>query len=377
MSAAVGVSAFTLSYAVAYAATPFQTHANRYRAYSDGETVLCVPVAAAPYMSMQKRTEHILRESKTLVTDGKMPAETYIYTPGPVYRAAGVFARDFLYQLEGAGRDTVTADEVRRVVDFIAARQLSENRIVGPFTFPKGAIPDHVYPDGRYSWGPGVFYGDVNGHFNRPSMDEAMCFVTLAWHYGYKAGWDAAWQSWFTRRAPRFVDAWNSARETPRRDSSRNGRRPATAEPTASRRPMAMRHVGLSRFLRLAGRRSGYLGASVQCRRALADMHDHAADSAAAKTWSMTADAMRRAIQAQFHADGYLPWGVAQIPHDGLARHHRLCGLVGYPDGRPGRCRLGLVRRAYAADKAAGGAADLFQMTVGLRGRCGWREESG
>jgi hypothetical protein len=35
---------FALSYALTMAATPFTTHSNRYRAYSDGETVLCVPV---------------------------------------------------------------------------------------------------------------------------------------------------------------------------------------------------------------------------------------------------------------------------------------------------------------------------------------------
>jgi hypothetical protein len=60
---------------------------------------------------------------------------------------AGIFARDFLYQLEGSGRDTVTAEEVQRAVDFLALRQLTENRKVGAKTYPKGAIPDHVYPD--------------------------------------------------------------------------------------------------------------------------------------------------------------------------------------------------------------------------------------
>ena len=119
---------FSLSYSVALSPKPFTTHTNRYRAYSDGETVMCVPVNSSHYDSLYKRTSLILQDSREEVTDKAMPAGTFIYTPGPYYRAAGIFARDFLYQLEGSGRDMVTAEEVKRAVDFHALKQLTENR---------------------------------------------------------------------------------------------------------------------------------------------------------------------------------------------------------------------------------------------------------
>jgi len=215
MSVGAGVKLFKMSYAVSRASTPFKTHSGRYRAYSDGETVMCVPVAVSLYTSLKSRAQSIFEDSKILVTDSSMPSGTYIYTPGPYYRRAGVFARDLLYQLEGGGRDMVTADEVKRAVDFMASKQLTANKTVGAYTYPKGAIPDHVYPDGRYSWGPGVYYGDTPGHFNRPSMDAAMCFITLAWHYGAKSNWDTSWRSWFAVNKQRFEDAWNSVPRNP------------------------------------------------------------------------------------------------------------------------------------------------------------------
>ncbi|MEI6391188.1 MAG: hypothetical protein WCT12_08790, partial [Verrucomicrobiota bacterium] len=41
MAAGPGVKSFKLGYAVSLSSTPFKTHTNRYRAYSDGETVMC------------------------------------------------------------------------------------------------------------------------------------------------------------------------------------------------------------------------------------------------------------------------------------------------------------------------------------------------
>ena len=64
LSARAGVKSFSLSYAIARASTPFKTHTARYRAYSDGESVLCVPVAAALHASLQSRAETIFKDSK-------------------------------------------------------------------------------------------------------------------------------------------------------------------------------------------------------------------------------------------------------------------------------------------------------------------------
>jgi hypothetical protein len=365
-----GVRSYTLNYAVACASTPFTTHMNRYRAGSDGETVLCVPVAPTFHAAMQARTESIFRESKVLVTDPRMPSATYIYTPGPFYKSAGLFARDFLYQLEGAGRSTVTADEVKRAVDYLAHKQLVENRKFGPYTYPKGAIPDHVYPDGRHCWGPGAFYGDNTAHFNRPSLDEALCFITLAWHYGFKAEWDASWRIWFKGKGSRFADAWNSV--------PRNARTGLVTQWTTPG------HLGANGIAETHGAsvmwgfHDSYgfpgddVGTSVlacNAARALADMNDHAADPDSAGMWSLAADLMRDAIQAQFNAAGYLPWGVGagapSMASPDLTGYAAWSGIL--TDVQADAASDWLATR-YHTDKAAGGAADLFHMTPGLRG---------
>lgn len=369
MTAASGIKKFSLNYAVSYSASPFKTHANRYRDYNDGETIQCVPVAAALCKAMQKRSKNICDESKSPVTDKAMPAGTYVYTPGPFYRDAGVFARDFLYQLEGSGRDTVTEDEVKRAVDFMALKQLTANKVVGKFTFPKGAIPDHIYPDGQYSWGPGGALGDVNAHFNRPSLDEAFCFVTLAWHYGHRANWDAEWQSWFKANSQRFADAWQSA--------PRNRRTGLVTQWTTKD------HIGANGIAETNGAcvtwgfHDSYglpgddLGTSVlacNAARALADMHDHVADSASAKQWSKKADAMRDAIRAQF-INGYLPWGIGkgapEMASPDITGYAVWSGIL--TDAQADAASDWFAER-YAADKKAGGAADLFHMTPGCRG---------
>ena len=370
MTVRPGVRSFALGYAVAQATSPFTTHTNHYRACRDGETVLCVPVADALQAAMRARTESIFDNSKVRVIDQSMPPGTYVYTPGPFYRAAGLFARDFLYQLEGGGRSTVTADEVKRAVDYLALKQLTENRSVGPYTYPKGAIPDHVYPDGRYCWGPGEFYDDNPAHFHRPSLDEAMCFITLAWHYGYKARWDAAWRGWFKEKAPRFAEAWNSV---PRNASSGL----VTQWTTPG-------HIGANGIAETNGAcvmwgfHDSYgfpgddMGTSVlacNAARALADMHEHVFDPDAARTWHVAADLMRDAIRAQFNPAGYLPWGVGSgapsLASPDLTGYAVWSGIL--TDAQADAASDWLAAR-YRTDRAAGGAADLFQMTPGLRG---------
>jgi len=370
LTTARGVRAFERRYAVSLSPAPFKTHSAQYRAYSDGETVAFVPVQPELYAAMRARADSILKDSKVLVTDQAMPQATYIYTAGPYYKAGGLFARDFLYTLEGAGRDMVTADEVKRAVDFLARKQLPENRTVGDYTYPKGAIPDHVYPDGRYCWGPGAFYGNDTAHFHRPSMDEAMNFVTLAWHYGYKAGWDARWQLWFKANSQHFIDAWNSVPRNPR-----TGLVTQWTTPGHSGASGVTETTGASvmwGFHDSYGFGGDDLGTSVlacNAARALADMYAHASDPASAKDWSSTANAMRDAIRAQFNPAGYLPWGVGNaapaMASPDITGYAVWSGIL--TDAQADAASDWFADR-YAADKNAGGAADLFNMTPGLRG---------
>lgn len=370
MTAGPTARTFTLRYAVAQATTPFTTHTNRYRAYSDGETVLFAPVAPPLEAALRKRTQSILEDSKVLVTDPAMPAGTYVYTPGPFYKAAGLFARDFLFQLEGAGRCTVTADEVKRAVDYLALKQLTAHRKVGAFTYPKGAVPDHVYPDGRFCWGPGAFYGDDTAHFNRPSMDAALCFITLAWHYGYKAGWDSAWQQWFREKAPRFADAWHSV---PRNPTTRLVTQWTTPDHVGAH-GIAETHGAcvMWGFHDSYGFPGDDLGTSVlacNAARALADMHDRVGDRTSASVWSDAADTMQAAIRAQFNPAGHLPWGIGpgapNVPSPDITGYAVWSGIL---DDTQAKAASAWLATCYRADKAAGGAADLFQMTPGLRG---------
>lgn len=346
------------------------THTNRYRAYSDGETVRVVPVCQAHFDAMLRRTEDIFRDSRALVTDPAMPANTFIYTPGPFYRDAGLFARDFLYQLEGAGRYSVTADEVRLAVDFLALKQLTSSMKVGSFTYPKGAIPDHVYPDGRWCWGPGKFYGDDTAHFRRPSMDEAMCFIILAWHYACKAGWDAGWKAWFAGKASRFADAWHSV-----------PRNPVTGLVTQWTTPG---HIGAGGIAETHGAcvmwgfHDSYgfggddIGVSVlacNAARALADMHEYYGSDAQAQEWDQVANAMQGAIRSKFNSGGYLTWGVGpkspELASPDITGYAVWSGILS--DEQADAASDWLAER-YLADRAAGGAADLFHMAPPFRG---------
>jgi hypothetical protein len=370
ISTAPGVKSFELRYATSLSPAQFNTHPDQYHPYIDGETVMCVPVRPALYNAMHARAESILKDSKVLITDKQMPAGSFIYAPGPFYKVAGLFARDFLYTLEGAGRDIVTADEVKRAVDFLALKQLPQNRRIGDFTFPQGAIPDHIYPDGRYCWGPGQFYGDDTAHFHRPSMDEAMNFVTLAWHYGYKAGWDVQWQSWFRTNSQHFLDAWNSVPRNPRTGLVTQWTTPG--------------HIGASGVSETTGPsvmwgfHDSYgfggddLGTSVlacNAARALADMYTHASFPALAKGWTETANAMCDAIRAQFNPAGYLPWGVGEsaptMASPDVTGYAVWSGILS--DAQADAASDWFAAR-YQADKRAGGTADLFNMTKGLRG---------
>ncbi len=349
---------------------PVTSHGDRYRAYCDDEISQRVPVDAGLVAAMHTRAESILNESRELVTDLAMPAGTLIYTPGPFYRAAGLFARDLLYQLEGSGREFGAAAEIKAAVDFLALKQLRQNTRIGAYTYPRGAIPDHVYPDGRYCWGPGAFYGDDTAHFHRASMDASMCFITLGWHYGYKSGWDDSWKGWFASLAPQFAEAWHSVPRNPVTGL-------VTQWTTAG-------HIGASGIAEThdAGVMWGFhdsygfggddVGVSVlacNAARALADMHEHAGHAAASSEWDATAGAMRDAIRAQFDPSGTLPWGVG--PH---------APALASPDITAYAAWSGILTPAqadaasdwfaarYHADRAAGGAADLFHMAPGYRG---------
>jgi len=365
-----GVESNTFSYALALSSRPYTIHPDRYRAYNDGETEMCIPVNPEHYALLMARTVGILNDSKTEVTDKAMPPSTFIYTPGPFYRKAGIFARDFLYQLEGSGRDIVTAEEIKLAVDFHALKQLKANRKVGPFTYPKGAIPDHIYPDGQFSWGPGEVYGDTPAHFHRPSMDEAMCFVTLGWHYGYKAGWDADWKAWFSGKSQCFADAWNSI--------------PRNAENGLITQWSTPGHIGANDIKEsngacvMWGFHDSYgfggddLGTSVlacNAARALADMHEHSGNKSSAKSWEKIADDMRDAIRAQFNLSGYLPWGVGQsaptMASPDITGYAVWSGIL--TDEQADAASDWLAER-YKADKVTGGAADLFHMSSPFRG---------
>ena len=163
-SVTLSIGPHSLSYAVSRSSAPFRTQADRYRGQSDGETVRCVPVAPTLAASMNSRTSDIFRDSRTLVTDKNMPAGTYVYTPGPFYRAAGIFARDFLFQIEGGGRDLVTADEVKRAVDLMAMKQLQEEHGRRPLHLSQGCDSRSRLPRRAYYVGA----GDVLRRNQRP-----------------------------------------------------------------------------------------------------------------------------------------------------------------------------------------------------------------
>jgi len=287
--------------------SPPSASPDRYRADRDGETVRLVPVDPAQHAALLRRCRKTLLSARATVTDPRLPAGSYVYTPGATYTGY-FFARDFLFFLEGAGHYFVSAAEVRTAVDFLALAQLTRDTRVKTLTYPRGAIPDHQALDGTPGWG----YGDKPAP--RPSMDEALCFITLAWHAGHKAGWDAMWQRWFRAKATRFAWAWESVPRNPR-----------TGLVTQWTTPGHLGAHGITEedgacvmwgFHDSYGFPGDDLGCSVlacNAANALADMHAHAGNPPAVITWSSRADAMRDAIRTQFRSEGatgYLPWGI-------------------------------------------------------------------
>jgi hypothetical protein len=368
-----GVNSFKLIYDISLSPELVATtHRGRYRAISYGETVMTVPVKQELYKSLKSRAEEILSGSKELVTDSRMPKGTYIYTPGPFYRDAGLFARDFLYQLEGSGGYLVTMDEVKRAVDFLLLNQLKENTIVGNFTFPKGAIPDHAYPDGRYAWGPGLNYGEVPGRFNRPSMDESMCFITLAWHYGYKANWNKEWQSWFKANSSGFTGAWESVPRNPNTGLVTQWVTPRhTGANGINEYDGACVTWGFHDSYALGGDDIGTSILACNAARALADMFEKVSDSLSLKKWRITADDMRNSIRAQFNSAGYLPWGVGNdtvTPKMASPDYTGYAVWSGILTDSQADAASDWFASNYKADKAQGGLANLFNMQSGYRG---------
>jgi hypothetical protein len=110
--------------------------------------------------------------------------------------------------------------------------------------------------------------------------------------------------------------------------------------------------------------------------RSLADMYKHANDSASAATWTATAAAMQSAIQSQFKLGGYLPWGVSSVttPLGGTTPTMASPDITGYAvwsgilTPAQAKAASDWLATNYKADKAAGGTANIFNMTPGLRG---------
>lgn len=361
---------------VAYSVTPGDTPASAaddlYQGDRSGETVGIVPIEPELYDAVLRQVRDIFWASRERVTDPSMPPDTFIYTPSPYYRQAGVFARDFLFQLEGCGRSAVTADEVKRAVDFMASKQLRARHQVRDCTFPAGAIPDRVRPDGQVAWGPGPgdALGDRIGGYHRPSMDESMCFVTLAWHYGSKAGWNEAWRSWFGTVSGRLEAAWDSVPRNPSSGLVTQWTTPGHIGGdgiTETNGPCVM--WGFHDSYGFPGDDVGTSVLACNAARSLADMYRHAGNKAAAGTWADRAQALQEGIRAQFKPVGYLPWGVgtgaptmASPDITGYAVWSRILS-----DDQADAASDWFAAR-YRADRTAGGAADLFNMTPGLRG---------
>jgi hypothetical protein len=372
MYAGNGVKSFTLPYDVATQSTPYNTTTNAYRGGSAGQTDMVVPVSPSLYASMQTQVSSVLTGSEILLTDPTQPSGTYIYTPGPAYSSAGLFARDFLYTCEGTdGTNLISANSVLAAVNYLESKQLTANTVVSGMTYPKGAIPDHVYPDGQFSWGPGVFYGNTAQFWNRPSMDEAMCFVCLAEQYGIKSNWSSAWQTWFTANSQACVNAWNSVPLNPATGLVTQWNTPGHTGAqgiTETTGPSVM--WGFHDSYGFPGDDVGTSILACNAARSLADMYSHVSNSSAAATWTGTAKAMQTSIQAQFNPAGYLPWGVGA----GAPSQQASPDLTGYAvwsgilTTAQANAASNWFAAEYDADAAAGGSANMFDMNAGCRG---------
>ena len=304
-------------------------------------------------------------------------------SPIPTCRPARIFTRPALFtparacspaisciNLKAAGETWFRPAKSKAPSIIWAANNSPQTGIVGGYTYPKGAIPDHVYPDGQYAWGPGLYYGDTPGHFNRPSMDEAMCFVSLAAQYGQKANWDASWQTWFTANSQKFENAWNSVPRNATTGLVTNWNTPGhvgangIAETTG---PSVM--WGFHDSYGFAGDDVGVSVLACNAARALSDMYSHVANTSSAANWNTKATAMQTAIQSKFNPAGYLPWGVgAGSPTMASPDITGYAVWSGILTPEQANAASDWFAANYNADKAAGGAANMFNMAEGFVG---------
>jgi len=256
---------------------------------------------------------------------------------------------------------------VRTAIDFLALAQLTRDTRVKSLTYPRGAVPDHLALNGTPGWG----YGDKPAP--RPSMDEALCFITLAWHAGHKAGWDATWQRWFRAKADRFAWAWESVPRNPRTGLVTQWTTPGHVG--AHGIPEQDGACVMWGFHDSYGFPGDDLGCSVlacNAARALADMHEHAGEAAEVTAWSARADALRDAIRAQFRyegATGALPWGVG--PGAPTMASPDVTGYAvwsGILTDRQADAASDWFAACYQRDSKAAIPGNLFSMKPGSRG---------
>lgn len=328
---------------------------------------------AATASAVSLKTASVLAQARTQVTQSGWTGR-YIVTPGGPYAYAGIFARDFLYSLDGAA-SLIAADDIKTGVDLYLDKQLTANRVVGAYTYPVGSVPDHIYPDGRYSWGPGAYYGDVTGHFNRPTIDEHFCLIAIAWHYGKKIEWASPFPTWFASIASKLEAAYNAV---PRNTSSglvTQWTTPTRTNPggiTESNGPCMM--WGFHDSYIFPGDDVGTSLLAFRAATCLAEMYTVTGDTTSAAAWTAKATAMQTAIQAVFNAGGWLPWNVnvAGVPQTAPTQASPdLTGIaVAWNVLTPTQADAASdwLYARYTADKASGGAADLFDFRSGHRG---------
>ena len=101
----------------------------------------------------------------------------------------------------------------------------------------------------------------------------------------------------------------------------------------------------------------------------MADMYEHAGNPAECERWAKRAAAMQASVQAQFDPRGFLPWGLGpNAPTMASPDYTGYAIWSGILTAAQADQASDWFAERYRADRAAGGAADLFNMAPPFRG---------
>jgi hypothetical protein len=243
------------------------------------------------------------------IAEAGYAGKTYV-SPGGDYTDR-FFPVELVSGLLSAGANWFAADELQGMLDWVMTKQIAGDATTytlpvsgGTDTYPAGTMPDSIPAGGAMATSNYVPQGD------KPLLTNPWGPIAMAYHWGRKRGWDAAWAGWFAANAAKLVAAFGSVPFSP-------------TTGLVTQYAGGFKAVGLYVLTYLDGDHYTESVWAYGTARMLAEMYARAGGSGAAAgaaAWSARADAIRDAIRAAFVEVPSPLWDYLNETFAGLAR---------------------------------------------------------